>query len=226
MRCSASATGRCAACSTRPTTAGEHVCDAPVISSTCPRSPTGSPRSNLALAIAMVCATAFLDAKRIERAEHARAVRPRAPEDDPGQRRGMARAPIAGLGDYYQAAFKLARKTGVQHWLVLHRLSDLSGRRRRRNPPATPRRRAPRRRVDHRSSTASTPKRYPAPPTPLGLSETERATDRPLPQGVALWRVGGRSLRGPTPPLRPRMGADRHRQAMGPRRDPPTGGTA
>ena len=33
--------------------------------------------------------------------------------------------PIAGLGEYYQAAFKLGRQTGVQHWMVLHRLSDL-----------------------------------------------------------------------------------------------------
>jgi len=33
--------------------------------------------------------------------------------------------PIAGLGEYYQAASKLARQTGVQDWLVLHRFSDL-----------------------------------------------------------------------------------------------------
>src|SRR5207249_1814377 len=77
------------------------------------------------LAITMVCATAFLDAERARRvrtaadtgAEHARTIR----VNDEAWRA----LPVAGLGEYYQAAFKLARQTGVQHWMVLHRISDL-----------------------------------------------------------------------------------------------------
>src|SRR5439155_1390224 len=79
-----------------------------------------SSASELALAITMVCATAFLDAERAGRvrtaaetgAEPARTIR----VNDEAWRA----LPVAGLGEYYQAAFKLARQTGVQHWMVLH----------------------------------------------------------------------------------------------------------
>ena len=85
----------------------------------------GSASSDLALAITMVCATAFLDAQRMQRTPAGTGRRRGGAEDDPRQRRGVAGLPIAGLGEYYQAAFKLGRQTGVQHWMVLHRLSDL-----------------------------------------------------------------------------------------------------
>ncbi len=141
----------------------------------------------------MVCAVAFLDAKR-----------------DRTRRRGHARGatlektirindeawralPIAGLGDYYQAAFKLSRKTGVQHWLVLHRISDLraagdEGTRQQRlaegllaDASTT---------IVYRQHAQETPAHHRA----LGLSPTERQLIGSLDQGVALWRVGGRSF--------------------------------
>lgn len=55
-----------------PTTAGEDVFDAPVISLDLSEITDGVAAVNLPIAIAMVCAVAFLDAKRIERAERAR----------------------------------------------------------------------------------------------------------------------------------------------------------
>ena len=56
----------------------------------------GAQRHDLALAIVMVCATAFLDAKRLQRAAQARAAGAEPREDDPRQRRVLAGAADRG----------------------------------------------------------------------------------------------------------------------------------
>ena len=79
-----------------PTSHGEEVWDAPVICLDISSVAAGSSGSDLALAITMVCATAFLDARRVQRALRSRACRCRAAEDDPRKRRGMAGAADRG----------------------------------------------------------------------------------------------------------------------------------
>ena len=71
----------------------------------------------------MVCATAFLDAHRHARTRTAEAEGVQVDRTIRVNDEAWRALPIAGLGEYYQAAFKLARQTGVQHWMVLHRLS-------------------------------------------------------------------------------------------------------
>ena len=141
-----------------PTSHGEEVWDAPVVCLDISSVAAGSSGSDLALAITMVCATAFLDARRVQRALEAERAGAEPQKTIRGNDEAWRALPIAGLGEYYQAAFKLARETGVQHWIVLHRLSDLA-------PPAT---RAPASRRSRRVcsprrgpslSTASTPRR-------------------------------------------------------------------
>ncbi len=70
--------------------------DAPAISLDISHVAAGSAGSDLALAITMVCATAFLDAHRMQRALEAAAPAARSREDDPRQRRGMAGAADRG----------------------------------------------------------------------------------------------------------------------------------
>jgi hypothetical protein len=101
--------------------------------------------------------------------------------------------PIAGLGEYYQAAFKLARQTGVQHWIVLHRFSDL----RAAGDEGTRQQRL----AEGLLADASTTIVYhqhaqEAALTAelLGLSSTESELIKSLHQGEALWRVGNRSF--------------------------------
>ena len=134
--------------------------------------------------------------------------------------------PIAGLGDYYQAAFKLSRKTGVQHWLVLHRISDL----RAAGDEGTRQQRLAEGLLADASTTIvyrQHAQEIPLTTDALGLSETERDLIGSLEQGVALWRAGGRSfeIRHLLSDLEwDLIDTD---QAMGPRRDqPPTGATA
>ena len=102
--------------------------------------------------------------------------------------------PVAGLGEYYQAAFKLSRDTGVQHWLVLHRASDLRA--------AGDEGSRQQRLAEGLISDASTIVLYhtKAADIPLatelfGLSTTEAALIGSLSKGEALWLVGGRSFR-------------------------------
>ncbi len=100
--------------------------------------------------------------------------------------------PITGLGEYYQAAFKLGRQTGVQHWMVLHRLSDLDA-----AGDAGTRQQALAKGLLAETGTVIVYRQHPEEArraTPiLGLSETESARIAHYPQGVALWRIGGRS---------------------------------
>ena len=151
-----------------------------------------SSASELALAITMACATAFLDAERARRvreaaeagAEPARTIR----VNDEAWRA----LPVAGLGEYYQAAFKLARQTGVQHWMVLHRISDLDA-----SGDAGSRRQALAKGLLAETGTVVAYRQHPEElartSTALGLSETEVERIVRYPQGVALWRVGSRS---------------------------------
>lgn len=203
-----------------PTTAGEHVFDAPVISLDLSEITDGVAAVNLPIAIAMVCAVAFLDAKRIERAERARAAGRELEKTIRINDEAWRALPIAGLGDYYQAAFKLSRKTGVQHWLVLHRISDL----RAAGDEGTRQQRLAEGLLADASTTIvyrQHAQEIPLTTDALGLSETERQLIGSLDQGVALWRAGGRSfeVRHLLSDLEwDLIDTD---QAMGPRRDQP-----
>jgi hypothetical protein len=151
-----------------------------------------SSASELALAITMVCATAFLDAERARRVreagragvEPARTIR----VNDEAWRA----LPVTGLGEYYQAAFKLARQTGVQHWMVLHRISDLDA-----SGDAGSRRQALAKGLLAETGTVIAYRQHSEElartRAALGLSETEAERIVRYPQGVALWRVGSRS---------------------------------
>ena len=176
-----------------PTTAGEDVFDAPVISLDLSEITDGVAAVNLPIAIAMVCAVAFLDAKRIERAERALANGRELEKTIRINDEAWRALPIAGLGDYYQAAFKLSRKTGVQHWLVLHRISDL----RAAGDEGTRQQRLAEGLLADASTTIvyrQHAQEIPLTTDALGLSQTERQLIGSLDQGVALWRAGGRSF--------------------------------
>ena len=207
-----------------PTTAGEHVFDAPVISLDLSEITDGVAAVNLPIAIAMVCAVAFLDANRIERAERARAQGRELEKTIRINDEAWRALPIAGLGDYYQAAFKLSRKTGVQHWIVLHRISDL----RAAGDEGTRQQRLAEGLLADASTTIvyrQHAQEIPLTTDALGLSETERQLIGSLDQGVALWRAGGRSfeIRHLLSDLEWEL-IDTD-QAMGPRRDQPRTGT-
>lgn len=208
-----------------PTTAGEDVFDAPVISLDLSEITDGVAAVNLPIAIAMVCAVAFLDAKRIERAERARRAGRELEKTIRINDEAWRALPIAGLGEYYQAAFKLSRKTGVQHWLVLHRISDL----RAAGDEGTRQQRLAEGLLADASTTIvyrQHAQEIPLTTDALGLSQTERQLIGQLDQGVALWRAGGRSfeVRHLLSDLEwDLIDTD---QAMGSRRDPPSTETA
>jgi hypothetical protein len=176
-----------------PTSAGEQVWDAPAVALDLSAFKAGQTGSDLALGIMMVCATAFLDAKRTERARIAEACGAIAPKVIRVNDEAWRALPISGLGEYYQAAFKLSRDTGVQHWLVLHRPSDLRA--------AGDEGSRQQRLAEGLISDAATIVVYHTKPADLaltvevfGLSSTEAETIGYLGQGEALWLVGGRSF--------------------------------
>src|SRR3954453_9088658 len=176
-----------------PTTAGQDIWDAPAVSLDLSAVRAGIAGGDLALGIMMVCATTFLDANRGERKRETEARGKTAPKVIRTKDEAWRALPIAGLGEYYQAAFKLARQTGVQHWLVLHRFSDLraagdEGTRQQRLPEGPPA--AACRKIlshQHAKEAAFTSEL-------LGLSSTESELIKTLHQGEALWRVGNRSF--------------------------------
>jgi hypothetical protein len=177
-----------------PTTTGEAAWDAPAVALDLSALGAGKASSDLALGIEMVCAGAFLDAKRTERARDAEARGRPAPKVIRVNDETWRALPIAGLGEYYQAAFKLSRETGVQHWLVLHRPSDL----RAAGDDGTRQQRL----AEGLTSDASTIVLYHTKPADValatdlfGLSTTEAELLTRLVKGEALWRVGGRSFR-------------------------------
>jgi hypothetical protein len=166
--------------------------DSPVICLDISGVAAGRSGSELALAITMVCATAFLDARRMGRALEAQAAG-REPEHTIRVNDEAWRAlPVAGLGEYYQAAFKLGRQTGVQHWMVLHRLSDLDA-----AGDEGSRQQALARGLLAETGTVIVYRQHheeiPRAVAALGLSSTEAQRIGHYPQGVALWRIGGRS---------------------------------
>ena len=176
-----------------PTTAGEGVWDAPAVALDLSGVRVGSSGGDRAIGITMVCASTFLDAKRTERAERARSAGHEAPKVVRTNDEAWRALPIAGLGEYYQAAFKLSRASGVQHWMVMHRFSDLraagdEGSRQQRLAEG----------LLSDASTTIVYKQHPreAPHTAelLGLSTTEADRITRLDSGEALWRVGGRSF--------------------------------
>ncbi len=175
-----------------PTSHGENVWDAPALSLDISKVAAGSATSDLALAITMVCATAFLDAKRMRRTQEAQAAGREAEKTIRVSDEGWRALPIAGLGAYYQAAFKLGRATGVQHWMVLHRLTDLDA-----AGDHGTRQQALAKGLLAETGTVVVYRQHPEETTraraSLGLSTTEAQRIGHYPQGVALWRIGGRS---------------------------------
>ena len=175
-----------------PTSAGDELWDAPAISLDISHIATGSASSELALAITMVCATAFLDAHRMKRTLQAQRAGQEGEKTIRVNDEAWRALPIAGLGEYYQAAFKLGRQTGVQHWMVLHRLSDLDA-----AGDTGTRQQALAKGLLAETGTLIIYRQHPEEArraTPiLGLTQTESERIAHYPQGVALWRIGGRS---------------------------------
>lgn len=176
-----------------PTTAGERAWDAPAVALDLSAVGAGATGADLALGITMVCASAFLDAKRVERKRQAEERGQTPPKVIRVNDEAWRALPIAGLGEYYQAAFKLSRETGVQHWIVLHRLSDL----RAAGDEGTRQQRL----AEGLLSDASTivvyhqaAREIPTSTDLLGLSSTEAEVIGELGDGQALWRVSGRSF--------------------------------
>ena len=177
-----------------PTTAGEHPWDAPAVALDLSALGAGRVGSDLALGIVMACGGAFLDAKRSERARAAEAQGRSANKVIRVNDEAWRALPVAGLGEYYQAAFKLSRETGVQHWLVLHRPSDL----RAAGDEGTRQQRL----AEGLISDAATIVLYhlkaadiPMATELFALSTTEADVVGRLSKGEALWLVGGRSFR-------------------------------
>jgi hypothetical protein len=177
-----------------PTSTGERTWDAPAISLDV--SPlAGLALDSAALAIAMICATTFLDAKRYQRTREARAAGREPEKTIRANDEGWRALPVPGLAEYYQQNFKLSRETGVQHIVVLHRFSDLSsageaGSRAQQLAEGlvseTATRVIYRQAEQEEELTARV----------VGLSSTEqRIIARELGQGEGLWRIEGRSFR-------------------------------
>ena len=176
-----------------PTSTGEEVWDAPAVALDLSAIGAGATGSDLALGIMMVCASAFLDAKRAERSGFAELRGTTAPKVIRVNDEAWRALPIAGLGEYYQAAFKLSRDTGVQHWLVLHRPSDLRA--------AGDEGSRQQRLAEGLLADAATIIIYHTKPAEIGvttdafgLSSTEAEAIATLGAGEALWLVAGRSF--------------------------------
>lgn len=175
-----------------PTSDGE-AWEAPVVALDISEIAAGNSSSDLALAIAMVCGTAFLDAQRMQRTLEAQSIGGEAQKTIRVNDEAWRALPIAGLGEYYQSAFKLGRQTGVQHWMVLHRLSDLDA-----AGDAGTRQQALAKGLLAETGTTIVYRQHPdearRAASMLGLSDTEARHVAHYPQGVALWRIGGRSF--------------------------------
>lgn len=179
-----------------PTNAGREVWERPAVAidiSQIARHAHGSDE-NTALAIALICATAFLDGQRHARHEHARA-HGYEPEKTVRVNDEAWRAlAVPGAAEYYSSALKLSRDSGVQYVIALHRLSDLSaagdaGSRTQQLAEGLASEAAIR--VIYRQAEREAPLTADS----LQLSSTERALIAELGQGEALWRVGERGFR-------------------------------
>jgi hypothetical protein len=175
----------------QPTQASERVWDAPAVCLDLSQVGVGQAQSNLAVAIVMVCASAFLDAKRRQRAQRARAAGREPDKTTRGNDECWRGLPIPGLAEYYQSAFKLSRDSGVQHILALHRLSDL----RSAGDDGSRQQRLAQGLLAEASTTViyrQHAQEVPDTADALGLSTTARDRIARLPAGVGLWSVGGR----------------------------------
>jgi len=171
------------------TSLGADVWDSPVVSIDMSQLAVNLPPADesTAIAIALLAVTAFLDARRRARQDGLKTIRVL---DESW--RALA---VEGAAERYAAALKLARATGVQTALILHRLSDLSsigdeGTRAQQlarglvNECAT--------RVMYAQAKEDEADLIAA---EFGLSTTERELLMALGVGEALWRVGRRSFR-------------------------------
>jgi hypothetical protein len=178
-----------------PTSAGSEVWDRPAVAidiSQIAEHAHGADE-NVALAIALVCATAFLDARRRERADEALRAGGQPERTVRVNDEAWRALSVPGAAEYYSAALKLSRKTGVQYVIALHRLSDLSatgdaGSRMQQLAEGLAAEAAIR--VVYRQD----PQEVPLTAGSLQLTSTERELIKTLGQGEALWRVGERGF--------------------------------
>jgi hypothetical protein len=177
-----------------PTNAGDAIWEAPAISLNISQL-GGLALDDTAIAITMICATAFLDAKRQQRTQRAYE-RDQEPERTiRSNDEGWRILAVPGLAEYYQRSFKLSRETGVQNVLVVHRFSDLSavgdeGSRVQQLAEGVVSETATR--VVYRQAERDLQLTAEI----LGLSDEEqRVVGARLGQGEALWRLEGRSFR-------------------------------
>jgi type IV secretory pathway VirB4 component len=145
-------------------------------------------RDSPAVGILMACASAWMSALLARSAER------------PGRERLISVADEswkivqhAGLGEWFQSSFKLARQFGVMNLVVLHKLADLqaagdAGSRAARIAEGLIAD-ASTRIVYHQDES-----QVPLTRTLLGLSESEAQLISMLSAGQALWRVGSRSF--------------------------------
>ena len=106
--------------------------------------------------------------------------------------RGGRNSTVATVTEISHYLRLLYAKTGVQHWMVLHRLSDLDA-----AGDAGTRQQALAKGLLAETGTVVVYRQHSdearRASTILGLSETEAHRIAHYPQGVALWRIGGRS---------------------------------
>ena len=148
----------------------------------------------IVMAIALICATAFLDAKRQHRHQQAQDAGTEADKTVRVNDEAWRALAVPGAAEYYTSALKLARDTGVQYSLALHRLSDLSatgdaGSRTQQLAEGLAQECAIR--VIYRQAEREAPLTAAS----LELTSTERALITRLPAYQALWRLGDRSFR-------------------------------
>jgi hypothetical protein len=179
-----------------PTDAGREMWDNPAVAidlSQIGRYAKGREETR-ALAIAVICSTAFLDARRQERHERARRYGGELDKTVRANDEAWRVMALPGSAEYYTAGMKLARDTGVQYILGLHRLSDLSaagdaGSRMQRLAEGLASECAIR--VVYRVAESEADVTGHA----FELSSTERKLITKLPAYQALWRLGERSFR-------------------------------
>lgn len=178
----------------RPTSVGAEVWESPALSIdiSAVSEHTHGADENIALAIALSCATAFLDAKRNERDRRARAEGREAEKTIRANDEAWRAFSVAGAAEYYSAALKLGRSTGVQYICALHRLSDLSatadvGSRVQQLAEGLASECSIRVLFRHDEHQAPLTTKW------LGLSSTEEELIQTLGQGEALWRIGRRA---------------------------------
>ena len=80
---------------------------------------------NVPLAVTMMCCSAFLTAKAIQRAASARKTGERVPKTLRVNDEGWRVLAVPGQAAQYQSDFKLQRASGVVNVVVMHRFSDL-----------------------------------------------------------------------------------------------------